>query len=142
MVTTPQYGHNPWQPPVEFKNIFTGTTIADDRMRLEAPFITVVQGDPDSEIRITFLPITGASNYRLFVNGQMVDMSTSTTFDFVAPSNGVYTISVRAYDTAFSEYRPSTHSNRVEVTVTSLASWLFSGLRWITTGLRKILIRD
>jgi hypothetical protein len=137
------YGRDPWAPEVKqvFDNLFN-ISGDDDRERLVAPFITVVQdSDADSIITISFSTVLNANNYRLFINGRVEVQGNQTVFVFTAPSNGQYRISVRAYDLT-GEFRSSTNSNIVVINVTSLSSWLHSGLRWITTGLRRILIRE
>jgi hypothetical protein len=143
MMISPQFGQNPFQTPAEFANVWTATNETDEREQLLPPTITVTQGSPDYNIQIQLTPMPNANNYRLFVNGSFIIQGNQADFNYEAPRNGEYRISVRAFDTT-NEFRPSASSNIVTVIVTDrgFMNLLSTGMRMISTGIRKILISE
>ena len=131
---------NPWCPSSEFLTLFGLTDNRSPQHQLDTPTILTIQQTQDEDYKAAIIvsPIIGATSFRLFENGTPVATSETTTIHYEFIKNGDYIITVRAYGTG---YKPSQHSAARTITVTNLGSHLFSGLRFITNGLKRILLR-
>lgn len=109
-----------------------------DLIFLDSFVISVTQDDQnEADITVNFASVPNAQMYRLYIDGVMVSMSNMNIFNHSFTKNGEYAISVRAFATG---YRPS-KSNEVVVVVDCFGGYLYSGLRFITNGLKRILLR-
>ena len=123
-----------------FKSAFTDSGSGISKPRLAAPFISVIQGDPDYNITVSFASVPSANSYRVFVDGIQVAYGTGTTYNIEIDKNGLHKITVRAYDSS-NAFSPSLHSNAVEVTVTDRGIFLATLGRFILANAKRILIR-
>lgn len=107
--------------------------------QLQSPILISVEQSKDDSMLfvITFSSMPDSTEYKIYANGNFIGSTNNTVYTYQFLQDGTYDISVKAFADGF---MPSVASNVITIT-TIVGVFLFSGLNYIWTGIRKILVK-
>lgn len=106
--------------------------------QLQPPVLISVEQSKDNSMLfvVTFSSTPYSTEYKIYANGNFIGSTNDTSYIHQFLQDGTYDISVKTFADGF---MPSVASNVITIT-TIVGVFLFSGLNYIWTGIRKILV--